>query len=170
MKFLQKLSRLTLGFKKSKKTITPPSNPINMTNISNKTLSTIVAHRIEDLFDDFCIYIAKHYGADINDAILDWNCVGATIRYFGRNIHIQLKVWEHSLGHNNLPDDIIVLSDFVTGSGHAQDKNEFVTLCNFIFERGSRHGFKHLAVETPIVTFTKEVAVPNTLIPCMKFA
>lgn len=46
----------------------------------------------------------------------DWNCVGATFRYFGRNIHIQLKVWEHSLGHKNLPDDIIVLSDFVTGT------------------------------------------------------
>lgn len=169
MKFLKKLSRLTLGFKKSKKTITP-STPTNMTNNSNKTLSKIAAHRIEDLFDDFCIYIAKRYGADMNDAICDWNCVGATFRYFGRNIHIQLKVWEHSNGHNNLPDDIIVLSDLVTGSGHAQDKNEFVALCNFILERGAHHGFKHLAVETPEVTFTPEVAVPGTRIPCMKFA
>ena len=58
----------------------------------------------------------------------------------------------------------------MTGSGYAQNKNEFLALCNFIFERGSRHGFKHLAVETPIVTLTKEVAVPNTIIPCMKFA
>lgn len=168
-KFLKKLSRLTLGFKKSKKTITS-STPINMTTNSNKTLSTIAAHRIEDLFNDFCIYIAKRYDANYDDAICDWNCVGATFRYFGSNIHIQLKVWEHSIGHNNLPDGIIVLSDFVTGSGHAQDKNEFVALCNFIFERGSRHGFKHFAAETPEVTFTPEVAVPNTLIPCMKFA
>lgn len=106
--------------------------------------------------------------------------VGATFRYFGRNIHIQLKVWDHSNGHNNLPDNIIVLSDFVTGSGLAHDETEFRTLCNFIFERGTRHGLapirspyfvvKHLAVETPIVTFSKEVAVPDTLIPCMKFA
>lgn len=140
------------------------------TSDTNKTLSTIVAHRIEDLFDDFCIYITKRYGANINDAICDWNCVGATFRYFGRNIHIQLKVWEHSNGHNNLPDDIIVLSDFVTGSGNAQDKDESLDLCHFIFERGSNHGFKHFAVETPTVTFTQEVAVPNTLIPCMKFA
>ena len=112
-KFLKKLSRLTLGFKKSKKTITP-STPINMTTNSNKTLSTIAAHRIEDLFNDFCIYIAKRYDANYDDAICDWNCVGATFRYFGSNIHIQLKVWEHSIGHNNLPDGIIVLSDFVT--------------------------------------------------------
>lgn len=128
----------------------------------------------------FCIYIAKRYEANYDDAICDWKCVGATFRYFGRNIHIQLKVWEHSNGHNNLPNDIIVLSDFATGSGNAQDKNEFLALCNFIFEHGSRHGLvpirspyfvvKHLAVEPPIVTFTKEVTVPNTLIPCMKFA
>lgn len=52
MKFLKKLSRLTLGFKKSKKTITP-STPINMTSNPNKTLSKIAAHRIEDLVDDF---------------------------------------------------------------------------------------------------------------------
>lgn len=141
-----------------------------MTNITNKTLSTIVAHRIEDLFEDFCIYIAKRYDASYDDAICDLNCVGATFRYFGRNIHIQLKIWEHSNGHNNLPDDIIILSDFVTGSGNAQDKNEFLALCQFIFERSSHYGFKNLAVETPIVTFTKEVSVPNTLIPCMKFA
>ena len=150
------------------------------TSNTNKTLSTIAAHRIEDLFDDFCIYIAKRYGADINDAICDWNCVGATFRYFGRNIHIQLKVWKHSNGHNNLPDDIIVLYDFVTGSGNAHDETKFRALCHFIFERGSRHGLapirlpyivvKHLAVETSIVTFTKEVTVPGTLIPCMKFA
>lgn len=128
----------------------------------------------------FYIYVAKRYGSHYDDAIRDWNCVGATFRYFGRNIHIQLKIWEHSNGHNNLPDDIIVLSDFVTGYGHAQDESEFLDLCNFIFERGSRNGLaplrspyfvvKHLAVEAPIVTFTKEVAVPNTLIPCMKFA
>ena len=150
------------------------------TSNTNKTISTIAAHRIEDLFDDFCIYIAKRYGADINDAICDWNCVGATFRYFGRNIHIQLKAWEHSNGHNNLPDDIIIVSDFVAGSGNAQDKSEFVALCRYIFEHGTRHGLapirlpyivvKHLAVETPIVTFSKEVAVPDTLIPCMKFA
>ena len=40
----------------------------------------------------FCIYIAKLYEANYDDAICDWNCVGATFRYFGRNIHIQLKV------------------------------------------------------------------------------
>ena len=141
-----------------------------MTNITNKTLSAIVAHRIEDLFEDFCIYIAKRYDASYDDAISDWNCVGATFRHFGRNIHIQLKIWEHSNGHNNLPGDIIVLSDFVTGSGHAQDKNEFIALFNFIVESGTRNGFKHVAVETPIVTFTNEVTVPDTLIPCMKFA
>lgn len=94
------------------------------TSNTNKTISTIAAHRIEDLFDDFCIYIAKRYDASCDDAILDWNCVGATFRYFGRNIHIQLKVWEHSNGHNNLPDDIIIISDFVTGSGLAQDETE----------------------------------------------
>lgn len=170
MKYLKKLSGLTFGFKKSKKP-NNPSTPINMTNNPNiPTLSPIVAHRIEDLFDDFCIYIAKRYDAGYDDAICDWNCVGATFRYFGRDIHIQLKVWERSLGHNNLPDDIIILSDFVTGSGHAQDKEEFVALCNFIFKRGARHGFKHLAVETPEVTFIKEVSVPGTRIPCMKFA
>ena len=38
---------------------------------TNKILSTIVAHRIEDLFDDFCIYIAKRYGASYDDAICD---------------------------------------------------------------------------------------------------
>ena len=145
------------------------SKKMTATN-TNKTLSTIAAHRIEDLFDDFCIYIAKRYGASYDDAILDWNCVGATFRYFGRNIHIQLKVWEYSNGHNNLPDDIITVSDFVTGSGNAQDKNEFFALCQFIFELGSHYGFKYLAVKTPPVIFTKEVAVPNTLIPCMKLA
>lgn len=49
----------------------------------------------------FCI--AKRYGADINDATCDWNWVGAIFRYFGRNIYIQLKVWEHSNGHNTPP-------------------------------------------------------------------
>lgn len=170
MKFLKKISGLTLGFRKSKQT-TNPSTPINMTGNTNiPTLSPIASHRIEDLFDDFCIYIAKRYDAGYDDAICDWNCVGATFRYFGRDIHIQLKVWKRSLGHNNLPDDIIVLSDFVTGSGHAQDKDEFVALCDFIFKRGARHGFKHLAVETPEVIFIKEVTVPSTHIPCMKFA
>lgn len=69
---------------------------------------------------------------------------------------------------------------FKLGPGYAQDKNELRALCHFIFERGSCQGLaplrspyfvvKHLAVETTIVTFTKEVAVPGTLIPCMKFA
>ena len=140
------------------------------TSNTNKNLSTIAAHHIEDLFDDFCIYIAKRYDASYDDAICDWNCVGTTFRYFGRNIHIQLKIWEHSNGHNNLPDDIIILSDFVTGSVDAQDETEFRSQGNFIFEPSFRHGFKHLAVETPYVTFTQEVSVPNTLIPCMKFA
>lgn len=53
MKYLKKLSGLTLGFKKSKQT-NNPSTPINMTNNTNiPTLSPIVAHRIEYLFDDF---------------------------------------------------------------------------------------------------------------------
>ena len=38
------------------------------TSNTNKTLSTIAAHRIEDLFDDFCIYVAKRYGAKIGRA------------------------------------------------------------------------------------------------------
>lgn len=135
-----------------------------MTISTNKTLSAIAAHRIEDLFDDFCIFVAKRYEADLNEAICDWNCVGATFRYFGSDIHIQLKVWKHSNGHFNLPGDIIIVSDFVTGIGNAQDETEFHALCHFIFERGTRHGFKHLAIETP------EVTVPGTNIPCMKFA
>lgn len=143
-----------------------------MTTSINKTISAIVAHRIEDLFDDFCIYIyiVKRYGADYDESICDWNCVGATFRYFGRDIHIQLNAWEHSNGHYNLPDDIIIVSDFVTGIGNAQDETKLRALCHFIFERGARHGFKHLAVEPPEVTFIKEVTVPGTLIPCMKFA
>ena len=125
-------------------------------------------------YGQFCIRVIKRYDASYNDAICDWNCIGATFRYFGRDIHIQLKVWEHSNAHNNHTDDIIVLSDFVTSYGHAQDKDEFLALCNFIFNaaplRSPYFVVKHHAVETPIVTFTKEVSVPNALIPCMKLA
>ncbi len=35
----------------------------------------------------FCIYVAQRYDASYDDAICDWNCIGATFRYFGRNIH-----------------------------------------------------------------------------------
>lgn len=133
-------------------------------------LAPAMSNAVEIGCRQFCIYIAKRCGANYDDAICEWNCVSATFRYFGSDIHIQLKVWEHSNGHNNLPDDIIILSDFVTGSGNAQDEIELRALCHFIFERGSHHGFKHLAVETPVVTFSKEVTVPGTHIPCMKFA
>ncbi len=37
------------------------------TSNTNKTLSTIVAHRIEELFDDFCIYVAKRYAVLMKD-------------------------------------------------------------------------------------------------------
>lgn len=79
----------------------------------------------------------------------------------------------------NLAEGLGGLFKLGTGYGYAQYKNELRALCHFIFERGSRHGLaphrspycvvKHLAVKTPTVIFTKEVAVPNTLIHCMKF-
>lgn len=53
MKFLKKLTRFTFGFKKSRKTITPQHNI--------QPLSTISAHRIEYIFEDFSIYITKRY-------------------------------------------------------------------------------------------------------------
>lgn len=77
-------------------------------NDSRAELAPAMPNAAEIGHRQFCIYIAKRYEANYDDAICDWNCVGATFRYFGRNIHIQLKVWEHSNGHNNLPDNIIV--------------------------------------------------------------
>lgn len=42
----------------------------------------------------------------------------------------KLKAWEHSNGHNILPDDIIIASDFVTGSGLAQGRYLHLTMAN----------------------------------------
>ena len=83
------------------------------TSNTNKILSTIAAHRIEDLFDDFCIYIAKRYEANYDDAICDWNCVGATLSYRDDTHNIFIRLWERSEGHLNLPDMTMIVETVV---------------------------------------------------------
>ncbi len=66
-------------------------------------LTTSTMNSITDLFLDFRNYISEHFGTDSDAVDLRWNCVGATIHYFGESRTIQFHLWEHSDGHLGIP-------------------------------------------------------------------
>lgn len=40
---------------------------------------------IKAFYYDFLNYMVENYSANIDQLMLDWNCVGATARYHGQN-------------------------------------------------------------------------------------
>ena len=75
-----------------------------MQEIKSTTRDAIV-----DFFLDFLTYISEVFGGDPDDATLDWNSVGACIHYFGEGRTIQLRLWERSEGHLEIPDMTLII-------------------------------------------------------------
>lgn len=57
----------------------------------------------------FRSYISEVFGANPDDATLDWNSVGACIHHFGEDRTIQFRLWERSEGHLGIPDMTLII-------------------------------------------------------------
>lgn len=88
--------------------------------------------RIISLFEWFKEYIVKHFDANEDNVIWDWNKFGATFRYFSDNISLQIKVWEYS-------NDYLIW-----------EEDEKLELYNFLIVNCRPFGFCHIAFENLI--------------------
>ena len=75
-----------------------------MQEIKSSNRDAIVA-----FFLNFRSYISEVFGANPDDATLDWNSVGACIHYFGNDHTIQSRLWERSEGHLRIPDMTLII-------------------------------------------------------------
>ena len=124
--------------------------------------------RIISLFERFKKYIVKHFDANEDNVICDWNKFGATFRYFSDNISLQIKVWEYSNDYLKLPDDIIIISEYETDNP-IREEDEKLELYNFLIVNCRRFGFCHIAFENLIDdAIKKEYRIENTAIPCFR--
>lgn len=74
------------------------------------TISTEFESRVKDFYLDLRNYIAVSFdGADHDDTMLDWNSVGATLGYSDESHTIYIRLWEHSEGYLNLPDNVMIV-------------------------------------------------------------
>ena len=124
--------------------------------------------RIISLFERFKEYIVKHFDANEDNVICDWNKFGATFRYFSDSIRLQIKVWEYSNDYLKLPDDIIIISEYETDNP-IWEEDEKLELYNFLIVNCRRFGFCHIAFENLIDdAIKKDYRIENTAIPCFR--
>lgn len=123
--------------------------------------------RIMSAFERFKEYIVKHFDANKDDIICNWNKFGATFRYFSDDISLQIKVWQYSNDYLKLPDDIIIITEYETDNTVWEE--EKLELYNFLIVTCRPFGFCHIAFENLIDdVIKKEYRIEDTVIPCYR--
>lgn len=101
--------------------------------------------RILSFFGKFKEYMQSYYETRTGDMTCSIGKFGATFRFRSEDIEIEIKVWQYSNGYLNLPDDIIIISEFDTDNDE-QYWEGMSDLCRFLIEEGHSRGFIHMAI------------------------
>lgn len=94
---------------------------------------------IKAFFYDFCVFMEENFSATSDQLMLDWNCVGATARFHGRNNTFEFQLWETSHGHLGIPDMSVLVSLFYTSDDTAPVVGQWLA------EAAKANGFRHIA-------------------------
>uniref|UniRef100_UPI0025A5D00D hypothetical protein n=2 Tax=Bacteroidia TaxID=200643 RepID=UPI0025A5D00D len=113
-----------------------------MQEIKSSTHDAIV-----DFFLNFRSYISEVFGANPDDATLDWNSVGACIHYFGEDRAIQLRLWERSGGHLGIPDMTLIIIRISFRGAQEVIRAEMKAFIHWLKQTAKSHGFLHFADE-----------------------
>lgn len=132
-----------------------------MQEIKSTTRDAIV-----DLFLDFRAYISEVFGDDPEDAMLDWNSVGACFHYFGKDRTIQLRLWERSEGHLGIPDMTLIIIRISFRGTQEVIHAEMKAFIHWLKQTAKSHGFLHFADEDSQPLPTNQV--PGCRIACIR--
>lgn len=134
-------------------------------NFSNP-ISAGAQMSIKAFYSDFCQYMVENYSATPEQLMLDWNCVGATARYHGRNRAFELRLWEHSNGHLVIPDMTVIVSVFHISGLAAKSQTEADAVSLWLCDAAKANGFRHIADESHGSTDAPN-QVPGCKIACL---
>lgn len=102
---------------------------------------------IVDFFLDFRSYISEVFSSDPDEAILDWNSVGACIHYFGEDRTIQFRLWERSEGHLGIPDMTLIIIRISFRGAQEVISAEMKAFIHWLKQTAKAHGFLNFADE-----------------------
>ena len=132
-----------------------------MREIKSTTRDAIV-----DFFLDFRSYISEVFSSDPDEAILDWNSVGACIHYFGEDRTIQFRLWERSEGHLGIPDMTLIIIRISFRGTQDVIHAEIKAFIHWLKQTAKSHGFLHFADEDCHPLATSQV--PGCRIACIR--
>lgn len=121
---------------------------------------------IVDFFLDFRSYISEVFSSDPDEAILDWNSVGACIHYFGEDRTIQFRLWERSESHLGIPDMTLIIIRISFRGTQEVIHAEMKAFIHWLKQIAKAHGFLHFADEDCQPLPTSQV--PGCRIGCIR--
>ena len=121
---------------------------------------------IKAFYHDFVNYMVENYSATPDQLTLDWNCVGATARYRGRDRAFEFRLWEHSNGHLGIPDMTVIVSVFHISGLAAKPQAEADAVSLWLRDAAKANGFRHIADESHGPTDAPN-QVPGCKIACL---
>lgn len=121
---------------------------------------------IKAFYHDFVNYMVENYSATPDQLTLDWNCVGATARYRGRDRAFEFRLWEHSNGHLGIPDMTVIVSVFLIDREVHDTQVEADAITLWLQATAKANGFRHIADlgRSPMETDNQ---VPGCKIACL---
>lgn len=114
------------------------------TNFFN-SISAGAQMSIKAFYYDFCNFMVENYSATPNQLMLDWNCVGATARYHGRNRTFEFRLWERSEGHFGIPDMTLIVYVFHIDREVPEAQAEADAITLWLQATAKANGFRHIA-------------------------
>lgn len=132
-----------------------------MQEIKSTTRNVIVY-----FFLDFRAYITDVFGSNPDDAMLDWNSVGACFHYFGEGRAIQVLLRERSEGHRGIPDMTLIIIRISFRGTQYVIRAEMKAFIHWLKQTAKAHGFLHFADEDCQPLATNQV--PGCGIACIR--
>ena len=134
-------------------------------NFSNP-ISAGAQTSIKAFYHDFVNYMVENYSATPDQLTLDWNCVGATARYHGRNRAFEFRLWEHSNGHLGIPDMTVIVHVFYISGQVANPQAEADAVSLWLRDAAKANGFRYIADDSHAPTDAPN-QVPGCKIACL---
>lgn len=134
-------------------------------NFSNP-ISAGTQTSIKAFYHDFCNFMVENYSAKPYQLMLDWNCVGATVRYHGPNRAFEFRIWEHSNGHLGIPDMTVIIHVFYISAFVANPQSEADAVSLWLRDAAKANGFRHIADESDAAMDAPN-QVPGCKIACL---
>lgn len=108
------------------------------------TISPMAENAINRFYEAFTEYMTEAHGATPDQLMLDWNCVGATARFFGSRFHAQVRLWERSEGNFGIPDMTAIVYDFSVH--HTVPEEERLEVFTNLIKFMKASGFRYIAL------------------------